>query len=136
MNLQFAGGFVVGSLFVPCCEIAAGDGRSHSLSGALVMALPKEPVAELVSQECVSLLCLQETKLHIISDDLVSGMLGSGFDYAYVPAVGTGGGILAASRTTVWSGSHVQLAQHSLSIKLSHHVAQTLWWLTMCMDPE
>jgi hypothetical protein len=81
-------------------------------------------------------MCVQETKLHIISDDLVSGMLGSGFDYAYVPAVGTGGGILAASRTTVWSGSHVQLAQHSLSIKLSHHVAQTLWWLTMVYGPR
>jgi exonuclease III len=42
-------------------------------------------VKELVAAECPSVVCLQETKLHIIGDYDVMQILGSGFDYSYLP---------------------------------------------------
>jgi hypothetical protein len=53
-------------------------------------------VANVVSQERererVSMLCLQESKLDVIDDSLICNMLGSDFDYAYLPTDGLWGG--------------------------------------------
>jgi hypothetical protein len=43
-----------------------------------------------------SLVCLQETKLETISDYDVIQLVGTSFDYVYLPAVQTRGGILVA----------------------------------------
>jgi hypothetical protein len=51
-------------------------------------------VADLVYQERVSVVCLQETKLFVLDDRLILELLGSGFDYNYLLAVETRGGIL------------------------------------------
>jgi hypothetical protein len=45
--------------------------------------------------------CLQETKLETISDYDVIQLVGTSFDYVYLPAVQTRGGILVAC----WSPS-------------------------------
>jgi len=56
-------------------------------------------VRELVSQENISLLSLQETKLADISVSLILEICGAGFDYFFKPATNTCGGILLAWRT-------------------------------------
>jgi exonuclease III len=53
-------------------------------------------VHELVVVQCLSLVCLQETKLESITDFDVIQLVGIGFDYVFVPAVQTRGGILVA----------------------------------------
>jgi hypothetical protein len=40
--------------------------------------------------------CVQETKLRILDDFLVIQLLGAGFDYNFLPAMGRRGGILIA----------------------------------------
>jgi exonuclease III len=51
-----------------------------------------------VVNDCnISVVCIQETKLAVISDFLISEMLGDRF--ASLPAVGTSGGILIACRS-------------------------------------
>jgi exonuclease III len=49
-------------------------------------------VASLVAEERVSLHCLQETKLSVIDNATINLMLGTVYDYAFVPAAGTGWG--------------------------------------------
>ena len=58
-------------------------------------------VRELVSQEHVSLISLQETKLDGCDDRIILDMLGSSFDYFFLPAYNTCGGILLAWKRDV-----------------------------------
>jgi hypothetical protein len=53
-------------------------------------------VRELVQSESASLICLQETKLYVIYNFDVIQILGPSFDYTYLPASNTRGGILVA----------------------------------------
>jgi hypothetical protein len=49
-------------------------------------------VCGIVASECVSLVCLQETKLDVITDHDVMEMLDQGFGFVYLPTVHTHGG--------------------------------------------
>ncbi|RCV20326.1 hypothetical protein SETIT_4G047100v2 [Setaria italica] len=55
-------------------------------------------VRDLVTQEHVSLLTLQESKLDVCNDALVLNLLGSDFDFYALPATNTYGGIFLAWR--------------------------------------
>jgi exonuclease III len=57
-------------------------------------------IRELVRAECSSIVCLQETKLSVIFDFDLIQIVGVGFDYCFLPAVGTCGGILLAWHTS------------------------------------
>jgi hypothetical protein len=46
-------------------------------------------------------------------------MLGSSFDYAFLPTFGTRGGILVAWRFGIWAASHVRHANNTLSLFIS-----------------
>jgi exonuclease III len=61
-----------------CWNVRGLNARAH-----------RDVVADLVSQEKISLLCLQETKLAVIDESLITNMLGSSFAYFYLPASGT-----------------------------------------------
>jgi exonuclease III len=79
----------------------------------------RDLVASLVVQHNVSLLCIQESKLHVIDDSLILKMLGAGFAYDFVPTVGTRGGILVAWKSAWWNVSHGLHTPHTLTLKLS-----------------
>ena len=53
-------------------------------------------VRETVDHEHVSLLYLQETKLNVSDDVIMLLMLGTAFDYCFLPAANTRGVILIA----------------------------------------
>lgn len=53
-----------------------------------------------------SIVCVQETKLAVISDFDVMQCLGPGFDYFFLLAVQTRGGILLAWRSDTWLVAH------------------------------
>ena len=53
-------------------------------------------LSTLVQLHCSSLLCLQETKLAVVSVALATECLGQAFDFTVLPAVGTAGGVLLA----------------------------------------
>jgi exonuclease III len=56
-------------------------------------------VADIVSQEQVSVVCLQATKLSIIDDRIILDLFGSGFGYDIAPATDTRGGFLIVWRS-------------------------------------
>jgi exonuclease III len=70
----------------------------HGLNGWARRAM----VDDLVAQGCLSLLCIQENKLCVRDQTLVSNILGSRFDYVVVSATSTRGGILMGSHTNKW----------------------------------
>jgi exonuclease III len=59
--------------------------RSHS-----------DAVQELVGVERPSIVCLQETKLNVLTDYDLIQLVGTRFDYCYLPTEGARGGILVA----------------------------------------
>jgi exonuclease III len=56
----------------------------------------RDVVAGLVTHERASMVCLQETKFNVIDDRMTANMIGLTFDYVFVPALDTCGGILVA----------------------------------------
>ena len=101
------------------------NGRAH-----------RDAVHMLVDQETVSLLCLQEIKLDTVDDTLISTMLGTAFDYSYLPAVHTCGGILVAWRRDTWSLANVELAKYSITAQVTTTSTARSWWLTVVYGPH
>jgi hypothetical protein len=66
----------------------------------------------LVTDECPSFICLQETKLHVLNDYDVLQLLGHDFDYAFLPSVQTRGGILITWSRSSWSVSNVAMGSY------------------------
>ncbi|XP_066334366.1 uncharacterized protein [Miscanthus floridulus] len=89
-------------------------------------------VRDFIVQERVSLVCLQETKLSNVCNQLASECLGTSFEYAFLPAVNTAGGVLLGWRTDAWSASHVSLQSHSVTAKITSRCDPRLaWWITV-----
>jgi exonuclease III len=59
------------------------DSRSH-----------RDMVRSLIASERSSLICLQETKMNVISNIDIMQFLSVGYDYVFLPAFHTRGGIL------------------------------------------
>ena len=93
-------------------------------------------VRELVSQEHVSLISLQETKLDDCDDRLILDLLGSCFDYFFLPACNTCGGILLAWKREIWSASCPSRRDFSLTAKVTHIASGEDWWLTSVYGPQ
>jgi exonuclease III len=55
--------------------------------------LHRNALREMVAAQRPSIMCIQETKLHVISDYDVLQILGTGFDYFFLPADQTRGAL-------------------------------------------
>jgi exonuclease III len=91
---------------------------------------------EVVAQERVSVVCLQETKLHVVDQQLVTSMLGSAFEYDFVPTDVTRGGILVTWRAERWYASLAHQLPHALTRMMSLYASSTPWWLVVVYDPH
>ena len=79
----------------------------------------RDAVRTLVDDIRPSIVCLQETKLDVISQYLVFAMLGMSFaDFAYLPASNTSGGILVAARQVDISLSDVHVGCYSITVRV------------------
>jgi hypothetical protein len=90
----------------------------------------RDTVRELVVEERPTLVCLQETKLHVINDFDLLQILGHGFDYIYPPSVNTSGGILVSWKASPWLVSNPSMGAYSVPTKLRHTIGGSDWWLT------
>jgi len=93
-------------------------------------------VHELVAQERFTLVALQETKLDTCDDSLILEMLGAGFDFCFVPATLTCGGILLAWHRDYRSATNSILHDSSLTAKLHCNNADEHWWFTCVYGPQ
>jgi hypothetical protein len=89
--------------------------------------------------EKVSLLCIHETKLNVISTFDIMQLAGNGFDYVFLPAVETRGGILVALKASVWLVSHHSIRRFSISIRVKRSMGGgggLEWWLSTIYGPS
>lgn len=95
----------------------------------------RDMVRELVVAEHPSLVCLQETKMHVISEFDVMQIVGASYDYYYLPAVGTRGGILVAWKAAVWAVTHIRPRTYSISARLRLISNDSEMWMTTVYGP-
>jgi len=62
----------------------------------LNMRARRAVVCEFLLQERVSMLCLVETKVDVMSQSFAADLMGSEFDYLYLPSVGPSTGVIVA----------------------------------------
>src|SRR4051812_37499866 len=75
--------------------------------------------------------CLQETKLSLVTPSLVFETLGGDFtDFYFLLAVGTRGGILLAWRSDVIALANPIIGTYSVSATVSSLSGSNTWWLT------
>jgi exonuclease III len=95
----------------------------------------RDALKELVVAEKPSLVCLEETKMHVISDFDVMQILGARFDYAYLLADQTRRGILVAWLPSIWSISNVSCRNRSLLAKVRQLSSGAAWSLSVVYGP-
>jgi hypothetical protein len=101
----------------------------------LIVRSHRVVVRVLVISESVSLVCLQETKLDVISDIDVMELLGQGFGYAYLPADHSHGGIPVTWHRDCWAVSSLSLHELLVSVRLLQFGFSEEWWLTLVYGP-
>lgn len=90
----------------------------------------------LVAASSPSIVCFQETKVEVVSRDIVRQCLGNRLEnFYYLPAVGTRGGILIAWDDTVVSLSSSHTTANTLTALVQPHGAP-VWWLTGVYGPQ
>ena len=91
-------------------------------------------VFQVVEAARASVVCLQETKMEIMSSELVNQCLGNKFeDFYYVLAVGTRGGILLAWDKMVVSASNRHATENTITALFKQ--GEVMWWLTGVYGP-
>jgi exonuclease III len=100
----------------------------------------QDNVRTLVTDLRPSIVCLQETKLDVVPQNLVYSMLGINFhDYAYLPASNTRGGILIARRQEEVSISDVHVGCYSITVRVQQpdqgDIGDSSWWLSSVYGP-
>jgi hypothetical protein len=71
-----------------------------------------------------------------IDDAFINNMLGSCFSYAFLPVVGTRGGILVVWRSDVWSASHPSCSKYAVLVKMCHIASKVPWRLMVVYGPQ
>ncbi|RCV25633.1 hypothetical protein SETIT_5G181000v2, partial [Setaria italica] len=93
-------------------------------------------VRQLVTQEHISLITLQETKLDTYNDSMIRELLGIDFDYYDFPASYTCGGVLLAWNKEAWAVSNSLFCENTLTAKVKLLPNGENWWLTCVYGPQ
>ncbi|XP_073355452.1 uncharacterized protein [Aegilops tauschii subsp. strangulata] len=96
----------------------------------------RSTIFQAVDAAKVDIVCLQETKMEVISSDIVRQTLGNRFEnFYYVPAVGTRGGILLAWDHLVVSVTNSHLTMNTITTLIKQE-GLPMWWLTGVYGPQ
>lgn len=95
----------------------------------------REAMRGAVVDHNVSIVCIEETKLHVISQRLIYEMLGTEFtSFSYLPVSDTRGGILVACRIPNASIRPSHIGEFSVTVELT--VRESSWLLTSVYGPQ
>jgi hypothetical protein len=88
-----------------------------------------------ISEAGASVVCVSESKLQLVTPYIVVESFGPGFDgFAYLPSVGSAGGVIIAWKSQVVSVLAQRIDRFSVSVLLSQEGGQP-WWLTTVYGP-
>jgi exonuclease III len=105
------------------------------MCGGLNLGAHRDAVRELVREERISLVCLQEMKMHVISYYNILQILGPGFEYFFLPACQTRGGILVAWRSLSWVITNTSLRRFLVSLRVRPAYGGPEWWMSTVYGP-
>jgi exonuclease III len=84
-----------------------------------------------------AILCVQETKLVVITKCLLNSFLGAQYnEFTYPPVSDTRGGILIAGRRSLLTFSNPHVGCFSITVKVTHVDSHIVWWLTSVYGPQ
>lgn len=84
-----------------------------------------------------AIVCLEETKLQVVSVNDVSQCLGNRHDnFLYLPATGTRGGILIAWDDSITHVSNPHYTNHTLTVLVKCPDEEQAWCLTCVYGPQ
>ena len=90
----------------------------------------RDSIRELVALYKATVVCFQETKIETFSPFLVAQCLGPSYDgFAYLPAVGTKGGILLAWDTSKIRADRVEIGKFTVSVQFKYDAFIPFWIL-------
>lgn len=98
----------------------------------------RDTVKEMVQSTRATIVCLQETKLEVVDDTLVTQTLGRKFarNYSYLPASETRGGILIAASDAYFSFVSTAATQNTLTVQIKILHEGEEWLLTNVYGPQ
>nr|TKW15366.1 hypothetical protein SEVIR_5G233400v2 [Setaria viridis] len=97
----------------------------------------RDSLREVVHDANASIVCLQETKLAVISPFLLSEMLGSNFaSYSYLPSSGVSGGVLIACRSPEITCAAIETGNYSVTVSITTGAQTQPWCLTSVYGPQ
>jgi exonuclease III len=93
-------------------------------------------VQNLVASLRIDVVCLQATKMEVISHVSVLQMFGPDFsNFVFLPSVGASGGILIALKDGLGSLGNSRIDNFSVSVQFCP-AGGTVWWLTCVYGPQ
>lgn len=96
----------------------------------------RSSIYQVVSNANPAIVCFQETKLEVVSPEIVRHCLGNRFEnFDYLPAVGTRGGLLIAWDATMAVVSNPHRTMNALTV-LVKPTGGGQWWLTGVYGPQ
>lgn len=98
----------------------------------------RDSVSELTRDTGSTIVCLQESKLQVVDDNVVRRTLGQNFvnNYTFLPAVQTRGGILLAVSETYFVLSDIHLTTNAITATISMRADDTRWQITVVYGPQ
>jgi exonuclease III len=98
--------------------------------------LRRQAVSQAISPSRAAVVCLQETKMAIISDRVVRECLGPAFDgFFYLPADGTRGWILLTWQSALVSVSNPHMTENAIIARITVGKLDS-WWFTGVYGPQ
>lgn len=89
----------------------------------------QDTIRTLVNSSRVNVVCIQETKMAVVSCSTILSILGSDFThFVELPSVGTSGGILVAWGNELGQASATRVNNYCVSVQFCPNSGQA-WWL-------
>lgn len=97
-----------------------------------------EDVRQVISNSMADIVCIQETKISVVNDSIMNAVVGRAFagNYFYLPADGTRGGIILASRSPRLGLTNPHTSANTISTTVEDDLRQTQWTITTVYGPQ
>jgi exonuclease III len=98
----------------------------------------RDAIRDLARDTHATIICLQETKLQHVDDQIIRYMLGARFSlsYAFLPAIGTCGGIIIAILEDFFTLSSIHTMTNTISVTVTMRSKGVAWSLTCVYRPQ
>ncbi|PNT71631.1 hypothetical protein BRADI_2g32722v3 [Brachypodium distachyon] len=115
-----------------------GDNGSFPIPGGWIFEVAVLEFRALTANARASIVCLQETKLQLVSRTDVINILGADFadDFGFLPADGTRGGILLAASQRLFSLSNFSCTANTISTTVTWRADGSSWNISGVYGPQ